>query len=193
MNITEVPWEFILLVFVLTVGLPTAYAGWIGAPYTPTRIRAIRRAFDELELGSDHILIDLGAGDGKIVIEAARRGATACGLELSPLMWAIAKLRALPHKRARIVLGNFFKRPLAKVCRPDQQSNGTQVIIFAFLMPTTLPKVLELLSQQHIPNAKFFLSYAFAFKDVEPLHVIREKNCSPVYVYDLKKLTGNTA
>lgn len=170
-------WLQIFILGGLALLIPTAYAGWIGAPYAPTRLRAVRRAFDEIELGEGDALVDLGVGDGSIVLEAARRGARAQGYELSPIMWTIARIRAIGKQRAAIKFGNFYKKPLADA-----------TVVFAFLMPNNMSRVLEYLRGQQVPKGKYFLAYAFPFPDIEPLTVIKEENCAALYVYDLQAL-----
>src|SRR5688572_20083917 len=114
-----------LILILLLLLIPTAYAGWIGAPYAPTLLPAIKKTFDEIGIGPDDVLVDLGAGDGKVVREAAGRGARALGVELSPIMWLVATLRVLGRPRARIAFGNFYNRRFPEA-----------TILFAFLMPT---------------------------------------------------------
>ncbi len=162
----------------LAVGIPTAYAGWRGAPYAPTRSAAIKKAFGVLDIGSKDVVIDLGAGDGKIVLAAARQGALAIGYELSPLMWLIAWVRCLGEKRAKIRFGNFYSKDLSAA-----------TIVFAFLMPQNMPRVRRFLQHQKIPHGRLFVSYMFPFKDESPRAIIREAKCGPVYVYDLPELT----
>lgn len=169
-----------LIIILLALLIPTAYAGWIGAPYAPTLLPAVRRTFDEIGLGPDDFLVDLGAGDGKIVREAAARGARALGIELSPILWAVAKLRTLGRARARIVFGNFYR---------PAPTNAT--VLFAFLMPNNMPRVRRWLKQQYLPRGRYFLAYAFPLADVQPLRVVKVPNCAPVYVYDIQELTSN--
>jgi SAM-dependent methyltransferase len=171
-------WTNIALIVLLVILFPTAYAAKIGAPYVPARKRALAKMLEYIALGPDDIFVDLGAGDGKVVLAAARRGAKAVGYELSPLMWLIAWLRALPYKNARIIWKNFYKQPL---------SDAT--VIYAFLVPTTMERLRKYLAAQRLPQGKHMLVYAFPFKDIPPLQVIREPQCLPVYIYDLQELT----
>jgi hypothetical protein len=164
---------------VLAVLIPTAYAAKIGAPYVPTFTRALTQTFDFIALGPADTLVDIGSGDGKVVLQAARRGAAATGYELSPIMWLIGALRALPVKRARIIYGNFYKKQL-----------GDATVVFAFLMPQNMDRLRRYLAQQVIPGGKYFLSYMFPLKGVEPLKVVRAPQCGPVYVYNLQELTS---
>lgn len=181
-------WFLFITLAVFGLLIPTAYAGWIGAPYAPTRLAAVKKAFDYIRLGEGDTLIDLGAGDGKIVRAAAARGAAARGIELSPIMWAVAWFWTLfftpPVKgertgvRPRIIFGNFYQTTLADA-----------TIIFAFLMPATMPRVRQWLASQSVPRGKYFLAYAFPFKEVVPLHVVKVAKCAPVYIYHLSELT----
>jgi hypothetical protein len=169
--------QIVLLVGFLAL-IPTAYAAQIGAPYVPTFRRALEEAFDFIKLGPGDVLIDLGSGDGKVVVLAARRGASAIGYELSPFMWLIGAVRALFVPRARIRYGNFYRQKLSEA-----------TVVFAFLMPQNMERVRTYLSRQVIPQGKYFLSYTFPFKGLTPLKVIRAPQCGPVYIYDLKQLT----
>jgi hypothetical protein len=175
-------WGLLLILVGVALLIPTAYAGKIGAPYAPTRMRVVRKAFDELEIGNNDVVVDLGVGDGSIVIEAARRGAKAYGYELSPIMWAVAWVRTwfVKGKRPTIYFGNFYKK------KPEDAT-----VIFAFLMPDNMPRVKQYLRSISFPNGSFMLAYAFPFKDEEPLTVIREDKCAPLYVYDLQKISNS--
>lgn len=169
------PWSILLVLAGVLLLLPTAYAAKIGAPWAPTRLLVVRKAFTEMNIGSGDVVVDLGAGDGKILLEAIRRGAKAIGYELSPIMWAVARLRG-----AKVFLRNFYTQFLPV--------NTT--IIFAFLLPATMPRLKDFLLKQRLPQAKYLLVYAFPFKDVDPVTIVQAKNCAPLYVYDAKALTS---
>ena len=174
----------------LVLLLPTAYAAKIGAPYAPTFMPAIKRAFSHIKLGASDVIVDLGAGDGRTLIEAASRGAKAIGYELSPIMWFIVWFRlqllrlrqtspVIPGQpstskhRHVVYLRNFYKQSL-----PPETT-----VIFAFLMPGNMAKVKTMLAKQNLPNLRCVLIYAFPFPDLQPLQVITTPKCSRVYVY----------
>jgi SAM-dependent methyltransferase len=54
-------------------------------PYEPTPPEVVRAMMDLAEVGPDDVVYDLGCGDGRIVVEAARRGARGVGVDLDPL------------------------------------------------------------------------------------------------------------
>ena len=168
------PWLLILAAVGLIVLIPTAYAGYIGAPYAPTRKPAIHKAFDLVGVGKEDQVVDLGAGDGKALLVAARRGARAIGYELSPLLWAVASLRTLGRKGVSVKLGNFFKQQLP----PDTTH------IFFFLMPENMEKMQRFLERQELPHLKSVMSYAFVFPEMPPLHIVQTERAGRVFVYD---------
>lgn len=56
------------------------------APYVATPPAVVTQMLDLARVGPDDVVYDLGCGDGRIVIEAARRGARAVGVELNPAL-----------------------------------------------------------------------------------------------------------
>lgn len=177
-------WLALLFIAIVVLLIPTAYAGLIGAPYAPTPRRAITAAFRAVGVGAEDVVVDVGCGDGKALLEAAEQGARAVGFELSPIMWLVALMRVLGHKearrRARVRYGNFYRQKLP----PDT------TVVFSFLMPERMGRVRDFLRRQKLPRARWFLSYAFPFKGIEPVRVIRTEKAGAVYVYDLRELVN---
>lgn len=175
-------WFFWTVLGLMALLIPTAYAGKIGAPYAPTRLKVVRQAFDKLKIGPGDVLVDLGAGDGSIVKEAGKRGATAMGYELSPIMWLVAFLRTWRLPKTKIYWRNFYKQQFPQA-----------TIVFAFLMPANMPRVRQFLEQQEMSHGRYFLSYMFPLKNVEPVTTVRAEKCGPIYVYDLQELQNQKA
>src|SRR3954451_24195367 len=69
----------------LTVpGAATAREPALEVPYVPTAPELVERMLDLADVHASDYLIDLGCGDGRIAIAAARRGAHALGVDLDP-------------------------------------------------------------------------------------------------------------
>lgn len=84
---------------------------FLGAPYVPTRHKQREDALDLLALQKGQVLIDLGCGDGAMLIAAARRGIKAVGYEINPFLVAVARLRTRRYgKQVRVVYGNFWNK-----------------------------------------------------------------------------------
>lgn len=52
--------------------------------FVPTRETVIEAMLDAAKVGPDDIVYDLGCGDGRIVVAAAKRGAQAVGIDIDP-------------------------------------------------------------------------------------------------------------
>jgi len=87
-----------------------------GLPSVPTRPERIRKALKLVSLQPDEVLYDLGAGDGRVLLIAAREfGAFSIGLEVGPVQCALIWLRIVSSglaDRIKIRWGNFFKADL---------------------------------------------------------------------------------
>ena len=74
-----------LVATVPAVAQPQAWAWDDGTvPYVQTPMEIVERMLRMAEVGKGDYLIDLGSGDGRIVIEAAKRGARGLGVDLDP-------------------------------------------------------------------------------------------------------------
>lgn len=62
--------------------------------WVPTPDALVERMLDLAQVGANDTVIDLGSGDGRIVIMAARRGAKALGIEYDAKLVAYAKAAA---------------------------------------------------------------------------------------------------
>ncbi|MGQ9631477.1 MAG: SAM-dependent methyltransferase [bacterium] len=96
---------------------------WVGVPlylsrafWQPTENHIVARMLSMAYLRPGERLYDLGSGDGRIVIAAAREfGAIATGVEINPFLYALSSLRVILAGLwggARIVFGNFYNADL---------------------------------------------------------------------------------
>src|ERR687898_2138823 len=64
---------------------PQAWAWDDGTvPYVQTPMEIVERMLRMAEVRKDDYVIDLGSGDGRIIIESAKRGARGLGVDLDP-------------------------------------------------------------------------------------------------------------
>lgn len=95
------------------IGLMFGFAAFFGAPYVPSQRRYIKRAFTKLyALSADDTLVDIGAGDGRVLRMARRFGAKALGYEINPLLWGIARLVSRGDTGVTVRLENFWTTAL---------------------------------------------------------------------------------
>jgi SAM-dependent methyltransferase len=69
-----------------------------GAPFLPTLKPQIESALALLDLRPDQVMLELGCGDGRVLIAAAERGICGIGYELNPILAFIAWLRTRRFK-----------------------------------------------------------------------------------------------
>ena len=86
-------WVIAVLLSQFTVQLTAQPA--VLAPYSPTPMDVVQRMLAFGKVGPRDVVYDLGCGDGRIVIEAARRfGARGVGIDIDPKLIARAQADA---------------------------------------------------------------------------------------------------
>jgi SAM-dependent methyltransferase len=87
-----------------------------GAPWVPTSREVVRRMLSMAEVRQDELVYDLGCGDGRVLVAAARGfGARAVGIELdfSRFLWSLVVIAALGlWRRVRVIHGDLFHQDL---------------------------------------------------------------------------------
>lgn len=157
---------FVAFLLVLPFSLVLLY----GAPYLPTKRKTAETALDMLELRAGQHLVDLGSGDGAVLIAAARRKIYSTGYELNPIIWFVSYVRCLPYRRyITIRLGNFWSISIPK---------GTNAV-FVFLLDKYMKRLDEKLIKELKKGSKV-ASYTF---EIPGRKVISEKNAVYLYVY----------
>jgi precorrin-6B methylase 2 len=119
--------------------------------WVPTPQALVDRMLNIAKLQADDYLIDLGSGDGRTVITAAKRGARALGIEYNPDMVKLANSNA---RKAGVADKAEFRR--ADLFQTDL-SEAT--VITMFLLPeinmTLRPKLLKLKPGTRIVSNSF--------------------------------------
>jgi SAM-dependent methyltransferase len=85
-------------------------------PYVQTPMEIVERMLRMAEVKKDDYVIDLGSGDGRIVIEAAKRGARGLGVDLDPNLVRLATENAQKaglDDRARFEVRDIFETDLS--------------------------------------------------------------------------------
>ncbi len=135
---------FILLVLILVLAYFLFLAGFtvfdifLPAPFVATKKEQVLKMVEIADIKKGDRVIDLGSGDGRLVIAAAKLGAKSTGVEKNPFLVLISKIRLkLAKVKAKIILGDIFNQDLQ-----------TADVIFLYLNPATLKKLLPKLKKQ---------------------------------------------
>lgn len=178
---------FLLIAILIGMGITVVLTAWFDAPFVPSGNRALKNIFDAVGIAPGEVFYDLGSGDGRVVREAARRGARAIGIERSlalvfwsRLVWLIASFRykrGTVSQRPRIgqaifLRGNYFKRDLS----------GADTV-FCYLLPEAMEKLKPKFERELKPGARV-VSRAFKIHGWTPLQRFQfGKRTVPVYLY----------
>ena len=132
--------------------------------WLPTRDELVTQLLTAARVGPDDEVVDLGAGDGKIPIAAARQfGARAWGIEYNKDLAALAQRnaqRAGVAERVRIVHGDIFKEDFSK-------ATVVTMYLLEELNAQLRPTILAMRPGTRV------LSNTFSMGDWEPDQVIR--------------------
>lgn len=129
----------------------------MGAPWVPAFGKDVGPGLELARLRPGEVFMDLGCGDGRFVLAAARIGAKSFGYEINPLMYLVARLRVARKSNAHIRLGNMWAQDfsradvIAAFMTPKYMARleaklvheakpGTRVLIYVFKLPTLQPK-----------------------------------------------------
>ncbi|MCL4366279.1 hypothetical protein M1437_03570 [Patescibacteria group bacterium] len=82
------------------------------APYVPTKMELIKKVLKMAGLKKGKVFYELGSGDGRVVLEAAKLGATSFGIEQSWLrvLYSKYKARKLKLPNSHFSHGNLFSQ-----------------------------------------------------------------------------------
>lgn len=141
-----------------------------GAPFLPTLKPQIAVALDLLDLKPGQTMLELGCGDGRVLIAAAERGIYVVGYELNPVLAAISWLRTRRYgKKVRVVWGDYWQSEWPK-------AEG----IFGFILTRYMGKLDKKVMQYPYKPVKV-ASFAFEIPDKKP-----EAAKSGVFLYQYK-------
>lgn len=156
MGIFEIFGVFLVLAIIFLWYPYIMKTGKDGAPYVGMDPDVVQRVVDMAEVKPGDIFYDLGSGDGRVVVAAALRGATAYGVEIDkPRIWysrAWIWLMRL-SSRAHIIEKNIFD---------VDYSNAT--VMCLYLLQETNEKIQAKLEKELKPGTRV-VSVAFDFPD----------------------------
>lgn len=139
---------FALFIFFLTLAFVT------GAPFVPSTKRTSESMIGLAHITRDMHVYDLGAGDGRLLFQAAQKGANAIGFEINPFLVLFTKLKILlsrKQKNVRVFWKNFWNADF-----------GDADIVFIYLLPWKMEKLEQKLCTVLKPGS-LVVSNSFVF------------------------------
>ena len=151
------------LVFLFVGCLPLWTAGEV--PFVPTPIEVVDRMLELAEVKKGDVVYDLGSGDGRIVIRAAKRyGARGVGVEIDPDLVRRSNDRAKDEGVAHLV--EFREQDALTV------DVSPATVVALYMLPEFNIKLRPILWQQLKPGSRV-VSHDFAIEGWPPIRVER--------------------
>jgi SAM-dependent methyltransferase len=141
--------------------------------YEPTPPEVVEQMLDLAKVGPGDVVYDLGCGDGRIVIEAAKRGARGVGVDIDPerIRESRANARAAGvEDRVEFREGDLFETDV----RPAS-------VVTLFLWPTINMKLRPRLQAELRPGSRV-VSYWHDMGDWKPRQTVDTKRAK-VYLW----------
>jgi SAM-dependent methyltransferase len=180
------------------------------APFNPSSEQIQEKAMELLHLTENDILFDLGCGDGRLLVAAAKRykGLKCVGVEIDPVFSNRAKelIETLPDdvkNRVDIREQDVLKLPMTLSENDNDRSNLADLTLvddatalYLFILPKGINKIMPLLDALvagRLKQKRSFrvLSYMFKIHDWEPtVKDTTSKGGCPVYLYEFGAPTG---
>lgn len=158
-----------VLFFVLRMIVP--YFFW-GAVYVPTKEEKMKIILEFAEIKPGNRAVDLGSGDGRLVIALAQNGALVYGYEINPLLVKSSQknISMLGLEDKAFIYGKNFW---------NQDLSGYDIVII-YGMTHVMEKLEKKLSKELKKNTKI-ISHGFVFPNWKPA---KAKN--NIYLYIIK-------
>lgn len=162
----------IIIILIVVVATSMLWPLILGAAWTPASGRVVDKMLKMAEVDSRDVVYDLGSGDGRIVVEAARKyHAKGVGIEVDPLrvLWSrIVILMFRLTDRVRIIWGNIFHQNISEA-----------TVVTLFLWQKTNEK-LKFKFLEELKPGTLIVSYIWTIKGWDPLKVDKEDR---IYLY----------
>jgi SAM-dependent methyltransferase len=116
------------------------------SPYVPSPQDVVERMLDFAGIRAGELVVDLGSGDGRIVVTAAKRGARGYGVDINPKLIAEARQNATKAgvgDRATFEQRDLFKTDISKAD-----------VLTLYLLPLTNLDLRPLIMAQMRPGAR---------------------------------------
>lgn len=166
---------FIILALTVVFSISMLWPLIIGAAWSPASKKVVIKMLEMAEVSQNDVVYDLGSGDGRIVLEAAKRyHVSAVGIEADPLrvLWSKTLVKIRRENLVKIIWGNIFNADL----RPAS-------VVTIFLWQRTNEKLKEKLLEELEPGTRI-VSYVWKFNGWKPVKVDKKDR---IYMYIIGK------
>ncbi len=145
-----------------------------GAPYWPTRLKKVKKMLTEANVQPGELVYDLGCGDGRVIVMAARHfKARAVGIEIDlfRFLWCQFLITILGlRRRVKVIYGDLFAKDISEAD-----------VVFCYLLQSTNDKLESKLLNELRPDTRV-VSNTFLFYSMSQIAMNSEFG---FYVYNV--------
>jgi SAM-dependent methyltransferase len=156
----------------------------LNAPFVTTPPEVVTAMLTLAQVGSRDVVYDLGCGDGRIIIAAARRfGARGIGIDIDPQRIADAAQAAKDAGvvgRVRFRQGDLFEADIAEA-----------TVVTLYLLPDINMDLRDKLRRELAPGTRI-VSHAFSMGDWKPDKIVKIRD-STLYLWTVPKPASSSA
>jgi ubiquinone/menaquinone biosynthesis C-methylase UbiE len=129
------------------------------APYIPTKNEKIHKIIKLADLKKGDNFYELGSGDGRVVLQAAKKGINSYGIEQSWIRTILSRIKAknLNLTNAHFFHGNIFERQYYPAD-----------VVYIYLLPSALDKLEQKLKKELKKEARV-VTQKYHFKNWKPI------------------------
>jgi hypothetical protein len=157
-----------IILAAIILGSGFAIGSFIGAPFLPIRNIDAEAALDLAGLKPGDTIIDLGSGDGRTLIAAAKKGIKGVGYEINILLWMLSIIKTWKYRKVvKIHLGDYWSSKL-----PEADA------IYVFLITHHMARLDRKLRRELRKPTKV-ISYVFEL----PAKPVKQTRNTFIYLY----------
>lgn len=177
----SLPWAIVIILVetimlaMVVIAFVFTYKGFRTVPWVRTKSDVSRAMLEFAELVPGEVVLDLGSGDGTIVLEAAGMGARAIGIEQLRVLVIASKLRARFTKKADVT--DFIHGDIFSGVLPHAH------LVTAYLYPEVNRALEPELIRTYPPKTRV-VSRQFVFPGLKLLKETIYKG-EPLYLYEI--------
>lgn len=149
-----------LIIFVVLFCITMILNAWYAIPSVPSPHTVIATMLELAELKEGQTVYDLGAGDGRLLIDAKKKvpSIRAIGCELIPTIWAFGKLRILLSRQdVTLLLKDALKQDVSDAD-----------VVLLYLFPALMDRLAERFDTMLRPGTRV-ISHTFRFHGKTPI------------------------
>lgn len=174
----------LLLAFLTGVVFFMFSSAYSAIPFFPTNKKDLEKVVDSLKMQNDHIVVDLGAGTGTVIFEAAQEAHkkglntafVAVDINFFLVLWMLMRAQFHPHKEhIKILRGDLFRMDYEKIVEGYKR-----ITYYMYVSPWFTDTLADIIKQTG--KSGHLISYYYPVKKLKPAKTLTDGE-HDIYIY----------